>query len=60
LREQVAPWPLGRDAHGIEAVSRQLMTPYLSFDSSGAEICAASAVDIALWNLAGQRHGIQV
>ncbi|MGI4798539.1 MAG: mandelate racemase/muconate lactonizing enzyme family protein [Janthinobacterium lividum] len=60
LHDQVAPWLLGRDARAIEAVSRQLMTPYLGFDSSGAEIRAASAVDIALWDLAGQRNGIPV
>ncbi len=60
LHEQVAPWLIGRDARQIEAVSRALMTPYLGFNSAGAEIRAASAVDIALWDLAGQRHGIPV
>ncbi len=60
LHDQVAPWLLGRNARQIEAVSRQLMTPYLGFDSAGAEVRAASAVDIALWDLAGQRHGIPV
>ncbi len=34
------------------------MTPYLGFDSAGAEVRAASAIDIALWDLAGHRHGI--
>src|SRR3990170_3806957 len=58
LHEQVAPWLLGRDAEQIEGVSRHLMTPYLGFDSTGAEIRAASAVDLALWDLAGKRHGI--
>ena len=36
------------------------MTPYLGFHSSSAEVRAASAVDIALWDLAGQRHGIPI
>ncbi len=58
LHDQVAPWLIGRDARHIEAVSRHLMTPYLGFGSSGAEIRAASAVDLALWDLAGQRHGV--
>ena len=58
LHEQVAPWLIGRDARQIEAVSRYLMTPYLGFSSTSAEVRAASAVDIALWDLAGQRHGI--
>src|SRR3954468_24261381 len=60
LHEQVAPWLLGRDSRQIEAVSRQLMTPYLGFHSASAEVRAASAVDIALWDLAGQRHGIPI
>ncbi len=57
LHEQVAPWLIGRDARHIEAVSRELMAPYVGFGSSGAEIRAASAVDIALWDLAGRRQG---
>jgi galactonate dehydratase len=60
LHEQVAPWLIGRDARQIEAVSRYLITPYLGFNSAGAEIRAASAVDIALWDLAGKRSGIPV
>jgi galactonate dehydratase len=60
VHEQIAPWLLGRDARQIEAVSRHLLTPYVGFGAAGAEIRAASAVDIALWDLAGQRHGIPV
>jgi L-alanine-DL-glutamate epimerase-like enolase superfamily enzyme len=60
LHEQVAPWLLGRDARHIEAVSHHLMNPYLGFNSTGAETRAASAVDIALWDLAGQRQGVPV
>lgn len=58
LHEQVAPWLLGRDARRIEQVSRHLLTPYVGFGASGAETRAAAAVDMALWDLAGQRHGI--
>jgi L-alanine-DL-glutamate epimerase-like enolase superfamily enzyme len=60
LHEQVAPWLIGRDARQIEHASRYLMTPYLGFNSTGAEVRAASAVDIALWDLAGKRHGVPV
>jgi len=60
VHELVAPWLLGRDARRIEAVSRHLMTPYLGFHSASAEVRAASAIDIALWDLAGKRHGIPV
>lgn len=57
LHETVAPWLLGRDARHIEAVSRHLLSPYLGFHSASAEVRAASAVDLALWDLAGQRQG---
>lgn len=60
LHAQVAPWLIGRDAQQIEAVSHHLMTPYLGFHSSSAETRAASAVDIALWDLAGKRLGVPV
>jgi L-alanine-DL-glutamate epimerase-like enolase superfamily enzyme len=60
LHDQVAPWLLGRDARRIEMVSRHLLTPYVGFGGASAEIRAASAIDIALWDLAGQRAGIPV
>jgi len=60
IHEQIASWLLGRDARRIEAISRQLTTPYIGFHSAGAEIRAASAVDIALWDLTGKRHGIPI
>ena len=60
LHDQVAPWLIGRDANHIEAVSRHLTTSYLGFNSASAEIRAASAVDIALWDLAGQRQGVPI
>ena len=60
LHEHVAPWLLGRDARRIEPISRHLLTPYVGFGASSAEIRAASAVDIALWDLAGKRHGVPV
>ncbi len=60
IHEQIAPWLVGRDARRIEAVSRHLMTPYIGFHSASAEVRAASAIDIALWDLAGKRHGIPV
>ncbi len=60
LHDDVAPWLVGRDARHIEGISRHLTRPYIGFGSSGAEIRAASAVDIALWDLHGRRHGIPV
>ncbi|GEO41970.1 dehydratase [Skermanella aerolata] len=60
IHEQIAPWLIGRVSRRIEAVSRYLMTPYLGFHCTGAEMRAASAIDLALWDLAGKRHGIPV
>ncbi|WP_043837404.1 mandelate racemase/muconate lactonizing enzyme family protein [Muricoccus aerilatus] len=60
IHEAVAPWLVGKDSRRIEQVSRHLMTPYLGFHSASAEVRAASAIDIGLWDLAGQRHGIPV
>ena len=58
--EQVAPWLLGQDPRRIEAISRVLTRPTVGYGGSGAEIRAASAVDIALWDMAGKRHGAPV
>lgn len=60
IHETLAPWLLGRDSRQIEAISRHCLTPYLGFHSASAEIRAASAIDLALWDLAGKRHGIPV
>nr|WP_145544699.1 mandelate racemase/muconate lactonizing enzyme family protein [Variovorax boronicumulans] len=60
LHAELAPVLLGRDARHIEGISRQLLTPYVGYNSSGTEVRAASAVDIALWDLAGQRQGVPV
>lgn len=60
IHNQVGPWLLGQDSRRIEFISRTLTTPYLGFHSASAETRAASAVDIALWDLCGQRHGIPV
>ncbi|MBE9606120.1 mandelate racemase/muconate lactonizing enzyme family protein [Acetobacteraceae bacterium H6797] len=60
IHSLLAPNLLGQDSRRIEHFSRQFMTPYVGFNSAGAEIRAASAVDIALWDLKGQRHGIPI
>ena len=57
---EIAPWLLGQDSRRIEYVSRTLLTPYVGFPSSSAEVRAASAVDIALWDMFGRRLGIPV
>ena len=60
IHELAAPLVLRQDSRRIEAISRQLLTPYLGFHSASAEVRAASAIDIALWDLKGQRHGVPI
>ncbi len=54
LHELVAPYLLGKNPLEIQKHSRHLMSGYLGFASSSAEVRAASVVDIALWDIFGQ------
>jgi L-alanine-DL-glutamate epimerase-like enolase superfamily enzyme len=56
LHEAVAQRLLGRDPLEIDAISRDLVD-YLGFAATGVETRAASAVDIALWDLFGRVTG---
>ena len=53
LHEYVAPRVLGRDPLEIESLSRSLVG-YLGWRGSGVETRAASAFDLALWDLYGK------
>ena len=57
LNEVVAPMLLGRDARDIAGTMDGLERPLHGFGRSGPAIYALSAVDIALWDLAGKRAG---
>lgn len=56
LHDAVAPRILGRNALAIDAIARDL-AGYLGFRSTGVEMCAASAVNLALWDLLGKATG---
>jgi L-alanine-DL-glutamate epimerase-like enolase superfamily enzyme len=56
IHDAVAPQLIGRDALAIDAIARDLVT-YVGFRSTGVEARAASAVDIALWDLFGKVCG---
>ncbi len=56
VHDRIAPLLLGEDARGIEALNRKLR-PYVGFFGSGAEMRACSAVDVALWDIAGKAAG---
>jgi L-alanine-DL-glutamate epimerase-like enolase superfamily enzyme len=57
VHETCAPYLLGRDPLRIEETSRHFLNTYLGFNSVGVEMRAASAIDIALWDLFGQATG---
>jgi galactonate dehydratase len=56
LHDDVAPMLIGRDALAIDAIARDLV-PYVGFRSTGVEARAASAIDLALWDLFGKVAG---
>lgn len=53
VHEYVAPRVLGRDPLEIESLARSII-PYLGWRGSGVETRAASAFDLALWDLYGK------
>lgn len=58
LHEVVAPLVLGRDATRIGAINRELTRYPVGYASSGVEMRAAAALDIALWDCLGQHAGL--
>ena len=56
IHDFVAPYLLGRDPCAVERHAQHLLG-YVGKGGSGAEMRAASAVDIALWDLWGQATG---
>ncbi|TVQ33421.1 MAG: mandelate racemase/muconate lactonizing enzyme family protein [Geminicoccaceae bacterium] len=57
LHDQIWPHLQARHPFDLERISTELLRPYVGSRSSGAEIRAASAVDIALWDLFAQAKG---
>jgi len=57
IHDQVAPYLLGADPLAIEKHSRFLLQNYLGYGSTSAEVRAASAIDIALWDIFGKATG---
>ena len=56
LHEYIAPRVLGRDPLEVESLARSL-TGYVGWRGAGVETRAASAFDIALWDLYGKAIG---
>jgi galactonate dehydratase len=56
IHERIAPLLLGEDPSRIEHLNRR-MRPYVGFCGTGAEMRALSALDVALWDIAGKAQG---
>ena len=56
LHDVSAPLLIGRDPLAIDAIARSL-AGYIGFRSTGTETRAASAIDIALWDVFGKVTG---
>ena len=56
IHDDVAPRLIGRNALAIDAIARDLVG-YIGFRSTGVEVRAASAIDLALWDLFGKVAG---
>jgi len=56
IREFAGPAIVGKDPLKREEISRSLTT-YVGYNGSGAETRARSAIDIALWDIAGKVSG---
>ncbi|MBI1396545.1 MAG: mandelate racemase/muconate lactonizing enzyme family protein [Betaproteobacteria bacterium] len=57
IHDIVAPALLGEDPLAIQKHNRALLSTYLGFSASSTEVRAASAIDIALWDILGQATG---
>lgn len=60
IHEHIAPVLLGKDPLQIEQHWRDLHNAYARFGGRGAEIRALSAIDVALWDIAGKVAGLPV
>lgn len=60
IHDLLAPSLLGQDSRQISRLAYEASMPYVGYHSASAEIRAASAIDIALWDLHGQRQGVPI
>jgi D-galactarolactone cycloisomerase len=58
LDTQLAPAILGQDARDIGGLRQRLSRAFHGFGRNGAHVFALSALDIALWDIAGKAAGL--
>jgi L-alanine-DL-glutamate epimerase-like enolase superfamily enzyme len=57
LQSLVGPWFLGKDSRSIVALMQEAQHAFHGLGRNGPVLYALSAIDIALWDLAGKRAG---
>ncbi len=60
LETYVAPWFIGKDPTDINALHREAAQTFHLFGRNGPVVYAHSAIDIALWDIAGKRAGLPI
>lgn len=60
LEKYVGPWFVGKDPTQINALHREAAQAFHIFGRNGPVVYAHSAIDIALWDIAGKRAGLPV
>ncbi|MGE4243098.1 mandelate racemase/muconate lactonizing enzyme family protein [Ramlibacter sp.] len=60
LRDAIAPHYIGKSAADRDALNLDMRRRYASFGRAGTVLNALSAVDIALWDIAGKSEGRSV
>ena len=58
LDDQLAPAVLGQDARDIAGLRARLSKAFHGFGRNGSHVFALSALDIALWDIAGKAAGL--
>jgi L-alanine-DL-glutamate epimerase-like enolase superfamily enzyme len=58
LETYVGPWFIGKDATNINALHAEAAQAFHIFGRNGPVVYAHSAIDIALWDIAGKRAGL--
>jgi len=58
LESHVGPWFIGKEATDIAALHREAAQAFHIFGRNGPVVYAHSAIDIALWDIAGKRAGL--
>ena len=58
LETYVAPWFIGKDPTDINELHREAAQTFHLFGRNGPVVYAHSAIDIALWDIAGKRAGL--